>query len=296
MKRLSKEHAIKFFSPLIKPKYWVELGETVIVETYDCYAGQIATEKDLRPQIDTNKVNLATGPIYIESVKSGDTLCIDVIDIQTADYGFMVAAPGIGTLGSDIEEPSTRILEIKNGQVKFNENISVPFAPMIGVIGVAPSNGEIQTAVPGSHGGNLDTKDVKPGSKVYLPVSVDGALVALGDLHAAMGDGELSGTGVETSGEVKLKFSKFKSRLQNPVVEDKDAFYFLASAATYEEAVDTALRDAVNCLQQQNNLTFEDCHRLLSLCCDLKISQIVNKLLTVRVRVPKTILTRVTTG
>ncbi|PSL41330.1 amidase [Planomicrobium soli] len=295
MKRLSKEHTIKFFSAINEPKYRVELGETVIVETYDCYAGQIVTENDLRPQIDITKVNLATGPIYIEAVKSGDTLCIDVIDIQTADYGFMVASPGIGILGSDIAAPSTRILEIKNGQVKFNESIAVPFAPMIGVIGVAPSNGEIQTAVPGSHGGNLDTKDVKPGNKIYLPVSVDGALVALGDLHAAMGDGELSGTGVETSGEVKLKFSKFKSRLQNPVVEDSEAFYFLASASTYEEAVDTALRDAVSCLQQQSGLSFEDCHRLLSLACDLKISQIVNKLLTVRVRVPKTILVGVTT-
>jgi amidase len=293
MKRFSKEQTIKFFSPANEPKYRAELGETVIVETNDCYAGQIKTENDLRPTIDISQMNLATGPIYVESVKSGDTLCIEVLDIATADYGFMVVSPGIGVLGGKITEPSTKILPIENNQVHFNSSITVPFAPMIGVIGVAPKEGEIHTAVPGSHGGNLDTKDIKPGSKIYLPVAVDGALVALGDLHAAMGDGELSGTGVETSGEVKVKFTRFHSQLKNPVVEDENSFYFIASAAHYEEAVDAALKDAVECLQEQSGLSFEDSHRVLSLACDLKISQIVNPLLTVRVRVPKTILARV---
>jgi amidase len=295
MKRFSKEQTIKFFSPANEPKFWAELGETVIVEANDCYAGEIKTESDLRPNIDITQMNLATGPIYVESVKSGDTLCIEVLDIQTADYGFMVVSPGIGTLGSNITEPSTKILPIENNLVHFNNSISVPFDPMVGVIGVAPEKGEVYTAVPGSHGGNLDTKDIKPGSKIYLPVSVDGALVALGDLHAAMGDGELSGTGVETSGEVKVKFSKFSSQLKNPVVEDKDSFYFIASADNYERAVNAALMEAVECLQEQSGFSFEDSHRILSLACDLKISQIVNPLLTVRVRVPKTILARVVT-
>jgi amidase len=293
MKRFSKEQTIKAFSPANKPKYWAELGEMVIVEANDCYAAQIRTEKDLRPNIDVSLTNLATGPIYIESVKMGDTLCIEILDIRTADYGFMVVAPGIGTLGKGIAEPSTRILPIRDNQVKFNDAISVPFSPMIGVIGVAPKEGEVNTAIPGSHGGNLDTKDIKPGNKIYLPVSVDGALAALGDLHAAMGDGELSGTGVETSGEVTVRFSKYLTELKNPVVEDLDSFYFIASAARYEEAVNIALMDAVECLQKQSGLSFEDSHRILSLACDLKISQIVNKLLTVRVRVPKTILPRV---
>lgn len=113
----------------------------------------------------------------------------------------MVTSPGLGVLGEKITEAHTKIIPIKNGFAEFNEKIRLPLTPMIGVLGVAPAEGSVHCAVPGDHGSNMDTKLIKVGSKVYLPVFVSGANLALGDLHACMGDGELSGTGIETAGQ-----------------------------------------------------------------------------------------------
>lgn len=122
----------------------------------------------------------------------------------------MVTSPGLGVLGEKITEAHTKIIPIKNGFAEFNEKIRLPLTPMIGVLGVAPAEGSVHCAVPGDHGSNMDTKLIKVGSKVYLPVFVSGANLALGDLHACMGDGELSGTGIETAGRVclQVKLSK----------------------------------------------------------------------------------------
>lgn len=290
MKTLSKEHTINFFSKECKPSIFTNLGEIVLVEVNDCYDNQIKTENDLRPDIDINKMNLATGPIFVNSIKSGDTLCIEIEKIKTNDYGIMVASPGLGPLGNYVEKSSTRIIPIQNERIIFTENISLPMEPMIGVIGVAPESGEVHTAIPGSHGGNMDTREIKEGNKVYLPVYTDGALVAIGDLHAAMRDGELSGTGLETSGEVQVKFTKSNISLLNPVIEDTSSFYFVASGTSYKEAINSALLDVTECLKKKKELSFEDSYRLISITCDLKVSQIVNKLITIKIRVPKTIL------
>ena len=154
---------------------------------------------------------------------------------------------------------------------------------------MAPRPGlDIHCAVPGDHGSNLDTKMIKAGSKVYLPVSVPGAGLAVGDLHACMGDGELSGTGIETPGRICLKTTVYRDRpVARPVIETGEALYFLASAETLEAAVKLACADAVEFLQKKLELNFPDAYRLLSAVCDIQISQVVNDLRTVRVRCPK---------
>lgn len=159
---------------------------------------------------------------------------------------------------------------------------------MIGVLGVAPAEGSVHCAVPGDHGSNMDTKLIKVGSKVYLPVFVSGANLALGDLHACMGDGELSGTGIETAGRVCLQVEVIKDRkLARPMLETSDAVYTLASRADIQEAVQTAVHDMVEFLMLQKELDFADAYRLLSAACDIQISQLVNDTITVRVRAPK---------
>ena len=160
---------------------------------------------------------------------------------------------------------------------------------MVGVCGVAPKPGlDIHCAVPGDHGSNLDTKMIKVGSKVYLPVAVPGAGLAVGDLHACMGDGELSGTGIETPGRICIKTTVFRSRpVTRPVIETDEALYFLASAETLDEAIKLACADTVEFLQKKLDLNFPDAYRLLSAACDIQISQVVNDLRTVRVLCPK---------
>lgn len=116
--------------------------------------------------------------------------------IDLAPQGVMVTSVGLGVLGDHITEPNTKIIPVHDGFAHFSDDIKLPLTPMIGVMGVATKNGEIHCAVPEDHGANMDTKLVRVGSRVYFPVNAEGAGLAVGDMHACMGDGELSGTGI----------------------------------------------------------------------------------------------------
>jgi len=290
IKVVGKEKVIYNFSPGNMPVDEVDLNEDFWVETEDCYCGQIKTERDLRPNIDITIMDAATGPIRINGVAAGDVICVSVEEIELASQGVMVTSPGLGPLGDLIGEPNTKVIAIKDGYAHFSENIKLPLAPMVGVLGVAPKQGEIHCATPGDHGANMDTKDVRVGSKVYLPVFVDGANLAVADLHACMGDGELSGTGIETAGRVRLRVTKAKTgKLLMPVVEDEDSFMVVSSEKTFGEAARKGIKYSVELLQAALGLCFPDAYRLLSAACDLRISQIVNPLITVRISIPKTL-------
>ncbi|MBM7715034.1 amidase [Bacillus thermophilus] len=293
MRFISKNRTITHFSANMEPITDVRLQETITVETHDCYGGQIDSETVLRPDINLETMNQATGPIYVNGVEKGDVLQIDIEEIELDPRGIMVTSKGLGVLGDHIEEPTTKILPVKEGRICFKEDFIFPVRPMIGVIGVAPASGSVHCASPGDHGGNLDTKDITIGSKLYFPVFQDGALFALGDLHASMGDGELDGTGVEIGGRTTLTVRAVKGgTLEAPVVETADSFMFLASAKTLDEAIRKGSKHVVGHLQQELSLEFQEAYRLLSMLCDVRISQIVNPLVTVRIVVPKELLPR----
>ena len=288
MQVIPKDKVIYSFNPKNPMEYSVQDGESFWVETDDCYSGQISSEKILRPQIDISIMDCSVGPIAVEGAEPGDVLCIEVLDIQLAPQGVMVTSPGLGLLGYRIKEANTKIIPIKDGYAIFSPEIHLPLTPMIGVMGVAPKEGDIHCSVPGDHGSNMDTKMVKVGSKVYLPVGVKGAGLAVGDIHACMGDGEISGTGIEIAGKMFLKTTVLKkSFTSRPIIETKDSIFTIASAADIHEAIRAALEDMVSLLMRKKNLAFPDAYRLLSAACDIQISQLVNNSLTVRVRAPK---------
>ena len=291
MKVLSKDKIIYNFSQENKPVYFVEDGETFWVETDDCYSGQIKTEEDLRPNIDISIMDAAIGPINISNATPSDVLCVEILDIQFAEQGVMVTSKGLGVLGHRIEKPNTKVIKIEDGYAHFSESIKLPLTPMIGVMGVTPMEGESHCAVPGDFGGNMDTKELKIGTKVYLPIFVEGAGLAISDLHACMGDGELSGTGIETAGRVLIKVSVIKDKhIDRPILELNDEIYTIATEKTYEKAIEIAVADMVSILQDKLNLDFPDAYRLLSATCDIRISQVVNGVYTLKVRAPKYVI------
>lgn len=291
MRVIRSDNVIYAFSPENEPIEWVDLNEEFWMELKDCYSGQIKTENDLRPNIDASIMNAATGPVGIRGVQRGDVIVVTIHEIELAPQGVMVTAPGLGPLGDLIEQANTKVIPIRHGLAYFSDNIQIRLAPMIGVLGVAPAEGEIRCVIPGNHGGNLDTKDIKAGSKVYFPVFVDGANLAAGDLHACMGDGEISGTGIEISGHVRLEVGKVTGiSLNGPVVETESAFMVIASAETFDRAARKAILWGAQLLERALEIDFPDAYRLLSATSDLRISQIVNPLLTVRVAIPKTLL------
>ncbi len=289
MRVIPKDHVIFSFNAKHTANYQVEDGETFWVETDDCYSGQIKDSSVKRPDIDISIMDCSVGPIAIAGAMPGDTLCVEILAIEFGPQGVMVTSKGLGVLGDQITEPDTKVIPIKDGFAHFSDEIRLPLTPMVGVCGVAPKPGlDIHCAVPGDHGSNLDTKMVKVGSRVYLPVSIEGAGLAVGDLHACMGDGELSGTGIETPGRICIKTTVYHDRpVSRPVIETCDSLYFLASAETLEAAIKIAVDDTVQFLMKKLSLSFPDAYRLLSATCDIQISQVVNDLATVRVHCPK---------
>lgn len=225
------------FSKGNDPVKTVKKGDIETFKTLDCFSNQVRSEDQLITSIDFNRVNPATGPVFLEGVTKGDVLVADILDIRIEDEGFISTLPDTGPLFEKTKELRTKKIPIVNGEIVFND-VRHPVNPMVGVIGLAPEDGEIACGFPGAHGGNMDCNKIGKGSKVYFPVNVEGALFQLGDLHASMGDGEICGAGVEIPGEVDIKFDLIKNlKLDWPVVETEDMWYAIASDESFEIAL-----------------------------------------------------------
>lgn len=266
-------------------------GDKIIFETMDCFSNQIHTENDKLDSIDFNRVNPATGPVAVKGASAGDVLKVEIKEINIDNQGVMVAVPQMGILDKYIEETETRIISIEDGDAIFSKDIRIPIKPMIGVIGVSPKDDSVACGTPGSHGGNMDTKVIGQGNSIYLPVFVDGGMLAIGDLHAAMGDGEVVVCGIEIAGEVTVEVDIIKDKsITDPVVESDDYFYTIASADTLDEAGQKATDNMFKFLRDRLPLTDNEISMLMSIICDLQVSQVVDPQKTARMRVKKEIL------
>lgn len=287
---ISKEHITYAFRPDLAAVAVVPSGSFVTFETIDAVGGQITTEQDTVNSLDFSKVNPATGPIAVEGAEPGDALRVDILEINTASQGVMLAVPGLGVLGDQVSQPQTKVVRIDEHHVYFND-LRIRKEPMIGVIGVATQSEEIPCGTPGDHGGNMDTKEICPGNSLLLPVFQPGGQLELGDVHAAMGDGEICGTGVECGAEVVVKVTLIKGlKLQRPLLDTPTEIQSIASCSTLEEASKLATADMVNYLMRQKNLTFNEAYMLTSIAGNAKISQLVDPLLTVRMAISKAVL------
>ncbi len=288
MVRLSKEHRTYTFSPDNPPALRVTPGTTILFETLDALDGQIHSDADPATNVDLGHVNAATGPVYVEGAQPGDTLVAEILDIRVANWGAALIIPGFGFLQDTITGPYTKVFYTSpDGTVAYGSRMRLPLKPMVGTIGVAPLE-PITTLSSGAHGGNLDTTDIRAGCKVYLPVFVEGALFGVGDVHATMGDGEVCGTGIESEAEVTIRLDLRKDlHIERPRLENERELMTLASGETLDVAIRTALLDMVRWLQQLHGLTPEEAYVLISLAGDVRIGQIVDPAVTVRVAVPK---------
>ena len=277
-------HSFGVYDPIAK----VENGEEFWVECRDCYDGQIRSEDDRRSRMDTSRLMPMTGPIEVDGAKAGNSLRIEILAIEPSSRGFMPMKPGMGILGSQVTEETTFVVPIdaQTGTVRLGPFL-VPQTPMIGAIGTAPSGKYVPSRDPGPHGGNLDSHHIQAGATVCLPVFVAGGLLALADLHAVQGDGELCGQAVETPGRVKLRVHVSPESLKRPRVETAESWIMYASAATLEEALRIACSDTVEFIRCTYRVGFDVAYRLLSIACNGGISQVVNALVTARVVLPK---------
>jgi amidase len=288
---LTKDHRVFAFDGAAAPALRVPAGTRLRLETADCFDDQVQTPDDVLASVDWDRVNPATGPVFVEGVGPGDVLSILIESIDVGAQGVMAVAPGFGVLGEEFPEIVQRIVPIEDGTARIADGVAVPLRLMIGVIGVAPAGEPVATASPGAHGGNMDTRLIAPGAVLHLPVAHEGALFAAGDLHAAMGDGEICGTGVEVCGSITVRFDMRRDlRIEEPVLETPDAWVTIASAETLDAAAEAATRHMARLLTERLDLSLEVATMVMSAGGDLQVSQIVDPLRTARFVLPRSVI------
>lgn len=264
-------------------------GDTVMFETMDCYDGAV-TREGIRDRDPLRYLaNPATGPLFVEGAMPGDALKVEILQIKTRTWGAMGTYFGEGAFAKYKGKYTMHVFEFPDGFVDICGH-QLPVKPMIGVIGVAPEGEAVPTVTPGAHGGNMDCSRIVAGSTLYFPVACEGALLAMGDLHALMGDGEVFGYGLEVAGKVMVRVSVIPSmRLACPLLIEGGKVMVLASAATLGEATDLAVTTMYDLLVA-NGTDPVQAGLLMSLACDVAVCQIVDPLLTVRAMLPKEFL------
>src|SRR3954453_17706799 len=267
--RIGRDEIIWSFGPELEPVLEVDPGETVTFETNDCFTGQITTEDDLVTEIDFERVNSAPGPVAVRGAEPGASLVAEILDVRPIEFGFACLIPGFGQLIEHVESPVTRMFQVKDGWIEMNERVRFPAKPMVGVVGVATDGETLTNGLAGRHGGNLDDHLHGKGARIYFPVRQEGGMFAVGDMHAAMGDGEICFTGVEIAGEVDIRFDLLKGKQATwPVTELSDRWLPHATATGYEEALQLVSEEAARLLVDQHGFTMEEAFIFLSVACD----------------------------
>ena len=274
------------------PVLRIKSGTTVVFECRDAFNQTIQEPTDLPINFDMERINPATGPVYVEGAEPGDTLEIHILDIDVAKQGSCCILPGFGYLASEFPEPWTKIIPIEDGMAIFSEKVKIPIDPFPGTMIVAPAEGAHGTLIPKEYGGNMDSRACTVGTTVYLPVFVEGALFAVGDVHAVQGDGEVCGTAVEIDADVTIKLVVNKTKtIQRPQYETEEYFMTTAWGETTDDAIKIALRNMIDWLVDEKGLTRQEAYALCSCAVDMRISQLVDITPGVRAVLPKSIFT-----
>lgn len=270
----------------------VDPGDTVTFECKDASDGQIAPGDGVGAyvSVDGSRVHALTGPVAVHGAQPGDTLVVEVLELRHHGWGWSGFRPdGIGLLADEFDAPFLQHWRLEGDRCAFADSdaVEVPFEPFCGVMGVAPAEpGRLHTAPPRINGGNLDIRGLTVGATAYLPVLAPGALFSTGDAHAAQGDGEVCGTGIEAPMTVTMRFGLRKDlrvrelqfRTPSPLTRTDSHGYYATTAHgpdLYRGAQD-AVRAMVDWLEGEHGLPREQAYVLCSVAADLKISEVVD--------------------
>lgn len=279
------------FDKDLKPVLKVPSGETVRIRTKDCFGNQLQDPEDQLSEIDWEAINPATGPIYVEGAVAGGTLKVHIDNIELDAQTSSCTGKDEGVCGDRFSDWATHFCKVEDGKVVWDERLSIPVAPMIGVIGVAPEGEPVNCGTPGKHGGNMDNTAIAAGATLYFPVAVDGALFGCGDMHAVMGDGEVSVSGAEVAGYATVTLTAMPElSVPNPLIENDTYFGIIVSAESLDKAAEVAVQQMVDLLASRTNESEADLVMLLSLVADVRVCQMVDPEKTVRFMVPKYVL------
>ncbi|MFD3445135.1 acetamidase/formamidase family protein [Microbacteriaceae bacterium 4G12] len=264
---LGKELGKPGFSAADEPVLRIQpgTGDTIAFETSDEVYAQLHETHDMAKL--TAQINPITGPVYVEGAMPGDALKVTIHEIRLKDYGWSVSLPGAGALQDVMgEEMFTRQVPIDEAGVHVTDRHVFDAKPMIGCIGTAPAEGVNSTVMPSyPQGGNMDLTECRPGSVVYLPVMVEGAYLAIGDIHAIMAEGESSFVAIEAEGTAVVSVEVVKDlALRAPRVETEDEWIFVGLGDPVQESIQRGYEDAFRFLVDDNGWTIGDAYAVLS--------------------------------
>jgi len=277
----------------LAPALEVEPGATVEFGISDASGGQLSRASRAADvtALDFARVNPVTGPVFVRGAMPGDTLEVEVLKFAMSGWGWTAIIPGFGLLSEHFPAPWLKHWDLTPGArtARFAEGIEVPIAPFPGTIGVAPPEAGPHSIIPPrAWGGNLDIKHLTAGTKLYLPVAVEGALFSVGDTHAAQGDGEVCGTAIESPMQIALRFRVRRDLpLQRPAFETFGAapgdaanpagsFVTTGVADDLMVASKQAVADMVDHLTRSANLSAEEAYALASVAVDLRVHEVVD--------------------
>lgn len=276
-----------------EPALVIPSGVELFVEAPDCSNGQINESSTL---VDFQAVDLAqldpiSGPVFVEGVHAGDVLRVEIIEVSPLHFGWSAVYPGTGLLQEEFPNAWFRTWDLSQGETaELVPGIRVPLQPMVGIAGCTP-------AAPGPHpsipphrgGGNMDMKYARAGTVLYLPVEVEGALFGIGDPHAAQGDGEVGGAGIETPADITVRIDVVRDRqlrfpeyeINAPLERESAAragYYATTGIGTdLYAAAQEAIRAMVHRIVALRGIEDIQAYMLCSVAADLKISEAVNE-------------------
>lgn len=270
----------------IEPVVEVDAGEAVLLHARDASDGQIwrdSTAADVAG-IDFSHVNPVSGPVFVRDARPGDVLEVQLLELRPRDWGWTAIIPGFGLLADEFPDPWLRVSSIDSGVVHFSEEVSLPLRPFPGTIGVAPAEPGAHSIIPPTRwGGNLDIRHLTAGATLYLPVGVEGALLSLGDTHAAQGDGEVCGTAIESAMDVVVRvslrrdFSVSAPQYDVPGVPEPGRCHVCTGVGPdLLEAARDAVRAMIAWLGERHGIDREEAYALVSVACDLRIHEVVD--------------------
>lgn len=279
------------WDPAIPPVASVGSGDVVEFDCLDASFGQLtadSTNEDLA-RLDFGRVDQVNGPVEVVGAEPGDTLQVDLLEFEAADWGWTASIPGFGLLADDFPDGHYKVTRFDPtaDRAEFWPGIRVPLAPFCGEVGVAPRKGPLSTIPPDVHGGNMDTRHLVAGSTLYLPVFASGARISMGDGHATQGDGEVCGTAIETPMRARVRLTVRKDlRVSAPeFLAAPDPHAELRNGRRYAtdgigpdlmDAARDALRRMIDWLGREHGLEPMQAYLLCSVAVDLRISEVVD--------------------
>ena len=276
-----------------KPALRGQSGETFTLDV----RGSLADVKDVTtipkpftPECSGHPLTPIAGPIWIEGAEPGDAVEIELVKLAAHEDGKTAILREFGVLLDEFAEPKALACPVRNGQVWFAGRIPVPLQANLGTISTMPPEG-YKPSYAGPYGGDIDQKEVCQGDKVHLPVMVEGAMVFFADPHAAIGDGIISGTGVECGATVAAKITLHKRRkVSRPIVENGQTVQILGMGESVEKATEDASRAAVAFVAERTGLSREEAYMLLGVCGELRIGTSPRPVMAARIVLSRSVL------